>query len=108
LREANALEIDYRAERAAAGGRPIVVVGNLPYQLAAPLLRRMAAAAPELARAIVMIQLEMAERLVASPATKEYGALTLALAARLSSRILFRVGPRAFAPPPKVQSAVLR
>ena len=55
-----------------------------------------------------MLQLEVVERMVAAPATPQYGRLSVALQARFRMEKLFRVGPGAFRPPPKVDSAVVR
>ena len=107
LWEANALTLDYGAlaERA---GRRLVLAGNLPYQIATPLLLAMVAARGHLARAVVMLQLEMARRLVAPPGTREYGALTVALATYADLELCFRVRKGAFVPAPAVDSAVVR
>ena len=104
--EANALELDYRAlaERA---GRPLIVVGNLPYQIASPLVFRMLEARAHVRRAVVMLQKEMADRVVARPGTKAYGALGVMVTTYAEARLVARAPAGAFHPPPKVDSAVL-
>src|SRR5262245_51592603 len=78
IAEANALTFDYAAvaARPESGGRLPIVVGNLPYQIASPIVFRLLEARRRIARIVVMLQLEMAERIVASPSTREYGAMS--------------------------------
>jgi len=86
---------------------PIVLAGNLPYQLTGALLERATALAERLARAVFMVQLEVQERLVAKPGTKEYGALTVFASAAFDVSRVMRVAPASFYPPPDVTSAVV-
>ncbi len=106
VRAENALELDYGALRERAG-RPVVVAGNLPYQIASPLLFRMVEARQHIARAVVMLQKEMADRLVASPGTREYGALGAMVALYADVQLVIRARAGAFVPAPKVDSAVV-
>jgi 16S rRNA (adenine1518-N6/adenine1519-N6)-dimethyltransferase len=87
---------------------PAVVAGNLPYYITSPVIQQLLAHGGTLRRAVLLIQAEVAERLAASPGTRDYGYLTVH--ARLFARpeILFRVPPSAFHPPPKVDSAAVR
>jgi len=105
---ADALAFDYAAARAAAG-RPVVVVGNLPYQIASALILSLveAGARGDVARAVVMVQREMAQRIVAPPGSRTYGRLTIAVAQRAEARMLFHVRPGSFHPAPAVTSSVL-
>ena len=105
---ADALAFDYAAARAAAG-RPVVVVGNLPYQIASALILSLveAGARGDVARAVVMVQREMAQRIVAPPGNRTYGRLTIAVAQRAEARVLFHVRPGSFHPAPTVTSSVL-
>ena len=105
---ADALEFDFEAARQAAG-RPLVVVGNLPYQIASALLLALVAAGAKgsIRRAIVMVQRELAQRVVAPPGSRTYGRLTVAVAQRAEARILFNVRPGSFHPAPKVTSSVM-
>ncbi|HEX3699011.1 MAG TPA: 16S rRNA (adenine(1518)-N(6)/adenine(1519)-N(6))-dimethyltransferase RsmA [Polyangia bacterium] len=93
---------------ARGAGRPIIVVGNLPYQISSALLLRLArAGTATLARAVVMVQREMAQRVVAPAGNKIYGRFSVAVQQRAAVRILFHVSPGAFHPPPQVTSSVL-
>jgi len=88
-------------------GSPRVLCGNLPYQLTGRLLERACAAADDVERVVFMVQLEVAERLAASPSSKEYGALTVFVRAAFRVKRLFTVSPGSFHPPPDVTSAVV-
>lgn len=108
IAEANALTFDYAAVAPSSSGRKPIVVGNLPYQIASPLLFRFLDARASIARVVVMLQKEMADRIVAAPGTKEYGALSVMVRAVGVPKIVRRLQPGAFHPPPRVSSAVLR
>lgn len=103
----DALEIDFSA-LAAAAGRPLVAVGNLPYQITTPLLFRLlrAAGQGQVARAVLMVQKEVAERIAAGPGRKSYGRLSVMVQQVAEVKILFHVGAGAFLPPPQVTSTV--
>jgi len=104
----DALEADVAAALAQAGATPPVpLVGNLPYESATPMLRAFVRRPDLFSRLVVMIQKEVADRLVARPRTPAYGFLTLDIGAHAAARRLFDVPPRAFAPPPKVVSTVV-
>ena len=81
-------------------------VGNLPYNVATPILRR-AISDPHCRRAVFMLQKEVADRVVALPGTEAYGYLTLYVHAYAEARVLMTLDPRSFHPPPKVRSAVV-
>lgn len=85
---------------------PFRVVGNLPYNVATPIVRRIVAA-PSWKRAVFMFQKEVADKLTAAPGEDDYGFLTLAVALRATARKLMTLGPGSFYPKPKVQSAVV-
>jgi 16S rRNA (adenine1518-N6/adenine1519-N6)-dimethyltransferase len=104
--EQDAVEFDYAAVSRQVG-RPLVVVGNLPYQLSSAVLLAVARAGAAVSRAVVMVQREFAQRVVAPPGNKIYGRLSVMVQQRAAARILFHVGPGAFHPPPKVTSSVL-
>lgn len=89
-------------------GDRIVVCGNLPYHIASQLLFRVVEARAHVRRAVVMIQKEMADRIIAPPGGKDYGALGVMLTTYLDARTVAKVGPGSFVPPPKVDSTVLR
>ncbi|MBI3375758.1 MAG: 16S rRNA (adenine(1518)-N(6)/adenine(1519)-N(6))-dimethyltransferase RsmA [Betaproteobacteria bacterium] len=84
------------------------IVGNLPYNISTPMLFHLARYATRVRDMHFMLQLEVVERMVAKPSTPEYGRLSVMLQTRFRMDKLFRVGPGAFRPPPKVQSAVVR
>jgi 16S rRNA (adenine1518-N6/adenine1519-N6)-dimethyltransferase len=86
---------------------PFKVAGNLPYNVATALIDRMLDQGPRIARAAFMVQLEVAQRLAAGPGSKAYGAASVLTAARAKARILARVEPGSFFPPPKVVSAFI-
>lgn len=88
-------------------GRLPVVVGNLPYNVGTVIFRRILALGTRISRAIVMLQREVARRIVASPGTKEYGTLTIATGLYARAWAIRDVPPSAFTPPPKVHSSVL-
>jgi 16S rRNA (adenine1518-N6/adenine1519-N6)-dimethyltransferase len=88
-------------------GSPRVLCGNLPYAITGALLRRAMDHADRVERAVFMVQDEVAERLGASPGTKEWGALTVFVRAAFQVRLVLRAPPGAFHPPPKVSSAVV-
>ncbi len=85
-----------------------VVVANLPYYVSTPLLCRLLDERARLDRAIIMLQAEVAERLVAPPGTKAYGILSVRTQLASEVRLLFRVSPNCFRPRPDVGSAVVR
>src|SRR5262245_2834463 len=84
------------------------IVGNLPYNISAPILFHLAQYADRVRDMHFMLQLEVVERMVAAPSTPEYGRLSVMLQARFQMKKLFNVGKGAFRPPPKVESAVVR
>ncbi|MBI4510390.1 MAG: ribosomal RNA small subunit methyltransferase A [Deltaproteobacteria bacterium] len=106
IAEANALTFDFR-EVASRAGKRIAVVGNLPYQIASPLLFHVLAARGAIERVVVMLQKEMADRLLARPGSREYGALGVMVSTYAQARLVVRAPAGAFHPAPKVDSAVL-
>ena len=87
------------------------VVGNLPYNVASPILFHLVdlySAGVPWRDATVMLQREVADRLTAKPGTHEYGVLTLLVGRRASIELLLTLPPGAFRPAPKVQSALVR
>lgn len=85
----------------------IKVLGNIPYGITAPLLFHLLGP-PAPAEILVMIQREVADRLLASPGGRDYGALTVGV--RMAARVerVLRVPASVFRPPPQVESAVVR
>ena len=92
----------------ASGGEPQILVANLPYNVAATVIRDLFQKMPALGAAVVMVQKEVADRIAAAPGTKAYGGYTvkLGLYAQVTGR--FEVPPRCFMPAPHVDSAVVR
>jgi 16S rRNA (adenine1518-N6/adenine1519-N6)-dimethyltransferase len=92
-------------------GNPIRVAGNLPYNVASPILFRLAelygSGAP-IVDATVMLQREVAERLTARPGTGEYGVLSVLLQHVADAELLLKLPGGAFRPAPKVESALVR
>jgi 16S rRNA (adenine1518-N6/adenine1519-N6)-dimethyltransferase len=86
---------------------PFVLVGNVPYYITTPILFH-ALTPPRAQRAVYLVQKEVADRLSARPGSREYGALTVNVAAVARAETLFKVPAGAFSPPPKVESAVVR
>lgn len=107
IREADAGRLDY-AVIAADVGSPLHVVGNLPYQLSSRILVNLADAAPHVDSAVVMVQREVADRLIAHPPGRDYGLLSVLVQRRFTISVVSHVPPSAFHPPPKVHSAVVR
>ena len=103
-------ENDVRAALADAGvdAAPRLFVSNLPYQVATAVIMRVLIEVPSVERLVVMVQAEVADRISASPGSREYGAYTarLALYGQVTGR--FEVAPSCFTPQPRVNSAVVR
>jgi len=104
LLEADAARLDYAALAAAAG--KVAVVGNLPYHLTSPILFSLLDQADAVSRAVLLLQLEVAERLAAGPGSRDNGILSVLLQRRAEVTVERIVPPGAFHPPPKVKSAV--
>ena len=121
VRYQDVLEVDWAALAAERGG-PLHVIGNLPYYITSPILFSLLDAQASLAaepgqadvrqavvrEAVVMMQLEVAERLVAAPRTKAYGILSVLFQLYATPELLFRLSPNVFFPKPSVTSAVVR
>ena len=88
-------------------GHLIKVVANLPYQISTPLLFRFIESKEAFSTLTLMLQKEVAERMVASPGRKEYGPLSIFIQIFSDVSIRFFIKPSAFFPPPKVESAVV-
>jgi 16S rRNA (adenine1518-N6/adenine1519-N6)-dimethyltransferase len=84
------------------------IVGNLPYNISTPILFHLARYADRVRDMHFMLQKEVVDRMVARHSTPDYGRLSVTLQVRFSMAKLFNVGPGAFRPPPKVESAVVR
>ena len=89
-------------------GTDLRIIGNLPYNISTPLLFHLMEYAAQIRDMTFMLQKEVVERMVAEPATNDYGRLTIMLQRRFHLEWLLDVPPTAFNPPPKVNSAVVR
>ncbi len=85
----------------------IVMVSNLPYYVTTPILQKFLEETRRLRRLVVMTQLEVARRLTSPPGTKDYNALSIAIAYRAVAKFLFKVPRTVFRPSPQVDSAVV-
>lgn len=83
------------------------IVSNVPYSITSPLIFTFLDVEPSPARIVILVQKEVAHRLVAKPGGKEYGALTIGVQTRARVRLAFRVGRKAFRPVPGVDSALV-
>ena len=106
--EEDVLRVDFAAIARAHRGAPLRIVGNLPYNISTPILFHLLASIDCVADQHVMLQKEVAERMAAAPGSKAYGRLSVMLQWRYSIETVLDVPARAFEPPPKVESAVIR
>jgi 16S rRNA (adenine1518-N6/adenine1519-N6)-dimethyltransferase len=104
--ESDAQSLDVQAAFASASG-PRVLCGNLPYQITGQLLRLAITHSGNVERVVFMVQEEVADRLLAAPSGKDYGALTVFARAAFDVARVARVPPSAFFPIPRVSSAVV-
>lgn len=86
---------------------PFIVVGNLPYHISTPILFKVIENRPLLKRAYVMLQREVADRLMARTGTKEYGVMTILIGYYAQIRSLMHLAPSSFFPRPKVSSTFI-
>jgi len=103
----DAAEVDLTAHSRTCRSK-LVVTGNLPYQATGSIIRRVVASRAVLSGAVLMVQREVRDRLVAEPATKDYGALTVFTRAGFEVDTICRLRPGSFYPAPKVESSVVR
>lgn len=105
--QADALQVDF-APWYEQWQRKMKVVANLPYEISSPMIFRLFQERNYFSLFVLMLQLEVAKRVVARPGTKDYGPLSLWSQLYTRARIAFSVHPQAFYPPPQVESAVVR
>jgi 16S rRNA (adenine1518-N6/adenine1519-N6)-dimethyltransferase len=103
MHSADALAFDFSTL-----GRDLRVIGNLPYNISSPMLFHLAQFEASLRDMTVMLQREVVQRMAATPATADYGRLSVMLQARFRIERLFIVPPGAFRPTPLVDSAIAR
>lgn len=106
LHSADALKFDFCALAEPPGA--LRVVGNLPYNISTPLMFHLLENSHCVHDMHFMLQKEVVERMVAGPGSKTYGRLSVMLQIRCQVRMLFPIGPGAFQPQPKVDSAFVR
>lgn len=106
IHQIDALKFDFAA--LAHGEHTLRVVGNLPYNISTPLMFHLLAYAPLIIDMHFMVQKEVALRMAAPPGADDYGRLSVMLQWRCAVDLLFSVGPGAFRPAPKVDSAFVR
>ncbi|HRP12536.1 MAG TPA: 16S rRNA (adenine(1518)-N(6)/adenine(1519)-N(6))-dimethyltransferase RsmA [Terricaulis sp.] len=105
IEHADALAVD---EAALTGGARAAIVSNLPYNVGTPLLVKWLKAPAWRGDMVLMFQKEVAQRIVAKPGGDAYGRLAVLAQARCECRLEFTVPARAFTPPPKIASAIVR
>jgi 16S rRNA (adenine1518-N6/adenine1519-N6)-dimethyltransferase len=99
------LRVDFTA---LAAGQKLRVVGNLPYNISTPILFHLLEHVSAIEDQHFMLQKEVIDRMVASPATSDYGRLSVMLQWRYEMENVLFVPPESFDPPPRVDSAVVR
>ncbi len=90
------------------GDHQFAIIGNFPYNISSQILIRMVELRAQVPELVGMFQKEVAQRVVAPPGSKTYGVISVLCQAFYEGEYLFKVGPGAFNPPPKVDSAVIR
>ncbi|MGD1010008.1 MAG: 16S rRNA (adenine(1518)-N(6)/adenine(1519)-N(6))-dimethyltransferase RsmA [Candidatus Aminicenantales bacterium] len=103
----DALTIDFNELRRKAGVPALRVVGNIPYSISSPILRRVLDDRDLFTDCVFLLQKEVAARIPAGPGSKKYAPLSILLQNYFEARVVFTVAPGSFSPPPRVQSALL-
>ncbi len=106
--ESDVLKVDFRAIAQRLGAPKLRVAGNLPYNISSPILFHLLEQVDVVQDQHFMLQKEVIDRMVARPATSDYGRLTVMLQWRYAMENVLFVPPGSFDPPPKVDSAVVR
>lgn len=101
----DALKLDIPALR--AEGEMLRIVGNLPYNISTPLIFHFLTYREHIRDMLFMLQKEVVDRITAEPGTKSYGRLSVMVQYYCETDYLLKIGPGAFSPPPKVDSAVV-
>ena len=108
VHEADVLKVDVTALAKMLNTQTLRVVGNLPYNISTPILFHLLDHVAVIQDQHFMLQKEVVERMVAAPASAAYGRLSVMLQWRYAMEMVVAVGPMAFEPPPRVDSAVVR
>lgn len=90
------------------GDVPVKVIGNLPYYITSPIVAEVLEAHQRVERLVMMVQREVADRMKASPGTKEFGSMTVFVQFHAQPEVIAHVSRNVFQPPPDVSSAILR
>jgi 16S rRNA (adenine1518-N6/adenine1519-N6)-dimethyltransferase len=106
--EADVLKVDFAALAREQGVAKLRVVGNLPYNISSPILFHLLQYVDRIEDQHFMLQKEVIDRMVAAPATSDYGRLSVMLQWRYAMESVLFVPPESFDPPPRVDSAVVR
>jgi 16S rRNA (adenine1518-N6/adenine1519-N6)-dimethyltransferase len=106
--QANFLDVSLAELLGARRASRVKVVGNIPYYITSDILLRLFEQHESIETVVVMVQKEVADRLVAEPRSRDYGLLTVTALLFADVERLFTLPPSAFSPPPKVYSSVLR
>ncbi len=106
--ESDVLKVDFRAIAQRLGAPKLRVAGNLPYNISSPILFHLLEQVDVVQDQHFMLQKDVIDRMVARPATSDYGRLTVMLQWRYAMENVLFVPPGSFDPPPKVDSAVVR
>ena len=105
LHSADALKFDFCSLQM---DRPLRLVGNLPYNISTPIMFHLLEQAACIRDMYFMLQKEVVDRMAAAPGNKTYGRLSVMLQLKCRVNPLFNIGPGAFNPPPKVESAFVQ
>jgi 16S rRNA (adenine1518-N6/adenine1519-N6)-dimethyltransferase len=101
------LDLDFADVRNRFDGRKLVVAGNIPYSVTSPLIAKLVDVSEHVSRAVLMVQAEVGDRLVAAAGTKAYGKLSVVVQFHAGVRQLFIIRNTCFIPQPKVDSLVI-
>lgn len=101
------LDLDQLVSELGHGTAPVRLAGNLPYNIATAIIHRALRCRQPISDMLFMVQLEVAQRIIAAPGTKAYGYLSVDCQYRASASMVFKVPPECFSPRPRVTSAVV-
>lgn len=108
LRNQDVLTVDFSDLIRREGFDLAILVGNLPYYITGAVIQRILAARNRFRRAVITVQREVAQRIVATPGNRDYGVLSIAVQLHSDPKILFDLAPGVFHPAPGVFSSVIR
>ena len=102
------LQVNLEELMGARSGERIAVTGNLPYYITSPIIRRIFQVHERISAALLLVQKEVADRIVAAKGTRDYAYLSVLCQLYADSKLLFQIPASAFQPPPKVTSALIQ